>query len=100
MFLTDRIAVLEELGREVDKLMELAERLPDENSDLFIEVVQTVKTLREQRWRALAELGRYAVVPSDAPRKCRCGTTERHSLPAWLEKQTVDLSDLEVTDAL
>ncbi len=88
LFLTDRIRLLDELDGEIDKLMRLAERLPKEEVGLFGEVVQMGKMLRIQRSRALADLGRYAAIPPDAPTVCRCGTTERHALPVELERQS------------
>lgn len=88
VFLSDTKLLLDELDGEIDKVMRLSERLPEGDVDLFIAVVQMVKRLREQRSRTLADLVRYTVIPPDAPTECRCATTEMHSLPEELAKQS------------
>ena len=87
LFLAAKIGLLNELDGEIDRLMRLAERLPEEKVGLSVEVVQMVKRLRGQRSTTLADLGRYAAIPPDAPTECRCGTTEMHSLHVELERQ-------------
>ncbi len=47
--------------------------------------------LRKEILRTIKGTLRHAAAPMDADRSCRCGTTENHVLPGWLEMQTLEV---------
>lgn len=90
----DHRLLLVELPRESVRLLEIADRLRrDGDLDGFQQVVAAVRRYREAIQRALRDLRRHAAVPSDAPETCRCQTTDHHTLPEALARQTFELPD-------
>jgi hypothetical protein len=55
-------------------------------------LLSMAERLRREMLRVRKGLERYAAVPGDANASCRCGQTGHHTLPAWLEEQTWELS--------
>jgi hypothetical protein len=55
------------------------------------EALDLARHLRRAARSALDELARFAPVPVDAPKSCRCGQTDNHSLPPDLETQSIEL---------
>lgn len=56
-------------------------------------LLQAASLLRVKLAHALRDWERYRAVPADFPSECRCRTKEHHSLPAWLEVQTLELDN-------
>jgi hypothetical protein len=54
-------------------------------------LVLVADRLHKEILRALREVQRYAAIPRDAGRSCRCGTADDHLLPIWLETQTLEI---------
>lgn len=52
------------------------------------------KVISKLRWQAYMDLWKFRAVPDGHDTECSCGKTNQHRLPAVLEEQTVDLSDL------
>lgn len=50
-----------------------------------------VDKLRADIQRALTGIQGRAAIPRDADTECRCGRTDHHILPAWLDSQTWDV---------
>jgi hypothetical protein len=54
-------------------------------------LVSLARMLLRKLFRAARELRRRTAIPRDADAACRCGHTEYHLLPGWLDAQTQDL---------
>jgi hypothetical protein len=91
--LTDRLCLLASLESDLAEVLGLAGSLLRRDLETFRAVVQEIRALRANGRRALADLRRYAAVPTDAPLACRCPPPGDYSLPAELESQTLDVPD-------
>ncbi len=89
----DRLALLSDLGSELVVLLGLAEGLRRRDFQKFGWALQEIQKIRSAALRALEDLKRYPAIPADAPARCRCQGTDLLSLPAELERQTLEVPD-------
>ncbi|HEY4261721.1 MAG TPA: hypothetical protein VGM98_16240 [Schlesneria sp.] len=54
-------------------------------------LVSIAKGLHDEKAKILEDLSTYAGIPSDAPSRCRCGTTDQHSLPDAFKSQLIQI---------
>jgi hypothetical protein len=88
---TDRLALLQFLGGEIEALLNLAEVLRTRNAAAFGEALWEIRQLWRDARRALEDLGRFPAIPSDAPEVCRCPSPASFRLPPALEAQTLEI---------
>ncbi len=83
----DRIEAISGVPELIDKLLSQAEQCQDTDPQRANELIEAAQKLHTLRNNALAELTRYAAIPSDAPETCRCRSKRHHSLPTELADQ-------------
>ena len=88
---TDRLALLQFLGGEIEALLNLAAVLRERNAEAFGEALWEIRQLWHEARRALKDLGRFPAIPSDAPEACRCPEPPPFRLPPALEAQTLEI---------
>lgn len=86
----DRLQLLARLGGEIAQLLRLADSVRRRNLQRFGQFLQEIRAIRADAHRALEDLKRYAAIPVDAPRACRCPAPRDLSLPAEFERQAVE----------
>ncbi len=59
----------------------------------MLEDLRCIRILEKHLENAKHDLEKLAAIPRDYGRKCACNTTKNHSLPDWLEAQTMPLPD-------
>lgn len=91
--IADRLKLLARLASEVAELLRLADSLRLRDTQRFGELLQEIKTILADSRRALQDLARYAAIPTDAPRTCRCPAPRAFALPREFESQTSELPD-------
>jgi 5-methylcytosine-specific restriction endonuclease McrA len=91
--LSDRLLLLKRLEDESAKLLQLADFLRRQDLQRFGRFLQQLKSIRTDARRALGDLTRYAAIPADAPRFCRCRTSGNESLPVELDRQMIEVPD-------
>ncbi len=74
----------------VSRLLQLAEE-QTQNPVALEKLISCARLLRTSLLRAEQDLAGYAAIPQDAPTHCHCGTRTHHSLPAELDRQTIEL---------
>ena len=89
----DRLLLLRDLETIIAEQLELADSLRQKDLESFGRVLQRIRSIRLEARRALGDLKRYAVVPADAPRQCRCGASGDRSLPAELDCQAIEVPE-------
>ncbi len=89
---TDRLRLLGRIDNEITELLRLAHVLRH-NLRRFGEILKEIKAIRDAARRALKDLERYAAIPKDAPRTCRCPNNPHHSLPEELDRQTIEVPE-------
>ncbi len=85
----DRLRIVKEAPAKIDRLLELADRCREEDPERSDELIEAAHLLHIAQRNALAELSRYAAIPSDAPGSCNCRSLRHHSLPEALQKQLI-----------
>jgi hypothetical protein len=55
------------------------------------ELVEAAEQLRDCVLRASREIVRYLAIPRDSDEICRCRRSDYHSLPPWLDDQTLEI---------
>lgn len=90
---SDRLRLLARLESEISELLRLADVVRRHDVRKFGDVMEEIRRLRMDARRALEDLKRYAAVPQDAPKTCRCSPPRDHTLPEDLELQTIDVPD-------
>jgi len=88
---SDRLRLLARVGDEIADLLRLANAARRRDVRSFGQVLEEIRELRIDADRALKDLSRYAAVPRDAPRTCRCAPPRDHSLPKELERQAIEV---------
>lgn len=84
----ERIGEALEVLRDVPELLGLLlERIREQPSDLF--ALRVAELLSASIQRARSDLHRYAAIPKDANRACRCGRSDHHELPPGLAEQLI-----------
>ncbi len=89
----DRLRLLARLGDEITELLRLADAARRRHPRRFSTILKEIRVLQHDTRRALKDLEKYAAVPGDAPRRCRCHASRALSLPDELERQTIDIPD-------
>ena len=90
---SDRLRLLARLDSELAELLRLADVARRRDMQRFGAVLEEIRSLRIDARRALEDLKRYAAVPRDAPKTCRCSAPRDHSLPEDLERQAIEVPD-------
>jgi hypothetical protein len=87
----ERIQELMELlvegPRQVKALLDLSQRAL--SMEEARELLRAAELLRGCVLRASMDLPRYTVIPKDSDATCRCGRSDHHTLPAWLDERTL-----------
>ncbi len=92
--IADRLGLLARLESEITELLRLADLLRRRDLRRFAAVLEQIRAIRADGRRALGDLYRYAAVPRDAPRTCRCAEPRDHTLPGELDRQMLELPEL------
>lgn len=87
--LDDCLEVLAQGPNLLDSVLVACQRA--ETRQEMARLISLARMLLRKLFRAARELRRRAAVPFDADAVCRCGHTEHHLLPGWLDAQTQDL---------
>jgi len=88
----DRLEAISRAPELIDKLLTRAEQCQETDPHRANELIEAAQALHTTRNNALAELTRYAAIPSDAPETCRCRTKRHHSLPPGLADQVMNIA--------
>lgn len=91
--ITDRLTLLARLETEVTGLLGAASILLRRDPSKLGEILEEIREIRASARRALQDLSRYAAIPTDAPRTCRCPSPPAFALPDELEPQTIEIPD-------
>jgi hypothetical protein len=81
------VELLADGPRQVKALLDLSQQAL--SMEEARELVRAAELLRGCVLRASMELLRYTVIPKDSDTTCRCGRSDHHTLPAWLDEQTL-----------
>lgn len=81
--------------RLLDRLLERAAQEPRNPS---LTLLKAAEELRRSIQRASRDIRRFAAIPRDADRRCRCGHEDHHTLPTWLEEQIREVPVLDEGD--
>lgn len=91
--ITDRLRLLAQWESEIVAVLQAAAFLLHRDPRRLGEILEEVRDLRASARRAFQDLRRYAAIPTDAPRSCRCPTPPVFSLPEEVEQQTFEIPD-------
>jgi hypothetical protein len=88
--LAEAFRVLRELPRRVSKLTQVAGMLSPEQGQELLDAAEDSRRLVE---KAHQQLRRYRAIPVSASARCRCGTQDQCTLPAFLATQLLSVPD-------